>query len=73
LGAAEENETDSAGLNFRQAKTRVIAEFEKRYLSGVLSAAGGNVTKAAQLVGKERRAFGRLLKKHDIDKSVYCR
>ena len=50
-----------------------VAEFERRYLASILSAAAGNVTKAASLVGKERRAFGRLLKKHDIDKSAYSR
>ena len=50
----------------------MINEFEARYLTSVLSAARGNVTKAAMLVGKERRAFGRLLKKHQIDKTIYC-
>jgi len=39
----------------------------------VLSASRGNVTKAASMVGKERRAFARLLKKHDIDKLAYLR
>lgn len=78
-GAAERHDgahwsaTDSAALTFKQAKTRAIAEFERRYLTDVLSTARGNVTKAAMLVGKERRAFGRLLKKHDIDKTAYCR
>jgi two-component system response regulator GlrR len=62
-----------APLDFKRAKTLAIAEFEKRYLAEVMSAAGGNVTKAASLVGKERRAFGRLLKKHEIDKTIYCR
>jgi DNA-binding NtrC family response regulator len=70
---AQSSTADSAVLNFRQAKTRAIQEFERRYLADVLSAARGNVTKAARLVGKERRAFGRLLKKHDIDKATYCR
>jgi DNA-binding NtrC family response regulator len=59
-------------LSFRQAKSRAIAEFEKRYLADILSSVHGNVTKAAMLVGKERRALGRLLKKHGIDKTVYC-
>lgn len=59
-------------LNFRRAKDRAIAEFERRYLSDVLSAAYGNVTRAAGMVGKERRAFGRLLKKHDIDRAQYA-
>ncbi len=67
--AAAEN---LSALNFREAKTRAIAEFERRYLTDVLAAALGNVTKAANMVGKERRAFGRLLKKHAIDKSAYA-
>jgi two-component system, NtrC family, response regulator GlrR len=70
--AAQRSEPVSAIPNFRQAKARVIAEFEKRYLADVLAAARGNVTRAAMLIGKERRAFGRLLKKHAIDKTAYC-
>jgi DNA-binding NtrC family response regulator len=62
-----------AVLDFKRAKNLAIAEFEKRYLADVLSAAHGNVTKAANLVGKERRAFGRLLRKHGIDKTIYGR
>jgi DNA-binding NtrC family response regulator len=64
---------DLSRLTFQQAKDLAIAQFEKRYLAEVLSASRGNVTKAASMVGKERRAFGRLLKKHDIDKSAYLR
>jgi two-component system, NtrC family, response regulator GlrR len=76
--AAAENEAeptngDLARLTFKQAKDLAIAQFEKRYLAEVLSASRGNVTKAASMVGKERRAFGRLLKKHDIDKLAYLR
>lgn len=52
--------------DFKTAKNRVIKEFESRYLADALSAAGGNVTKAASLAGKERRAFGKLLKKHGL-------
>ena len=69
--AAGPIETGSKAASFKQAKTRAIAVFEKRYLTDVLSVARGNVTKAAKMVGKERRAFGRLLKKHDIDKTMY--
>jgi hypothetical protein len=31
-----------------------------------MKAAGGNVTHAARLAGKERRAMGKLLKKHGL-------
>jgi transcriptional regulator with GAF, ATPase, and Fis domain len=57
--------------NFSQAKSRAIANFEQFYLAEALTKAGGNVTKAASLVGKDRRAFGKLLKKHNMDKNLY--
>lgn len=56
---------------FSEAKSHVIARFEQCYLSEVLAKAQGNVTKAAKLAGKERRAFGKLLKKYCLDKSLY--
>jgi DNA-binding NtrC family response regulator len=55
----------SAGA-FRAAKAQAIEVFEREYLSRLLTQAGGNVTLAAKRAGKERRAFGRLLKKHGI-------
>lgn len=56
---------------FLQAKTRTIAEFEKSFLSWALAQAQGNVSLAAKQAGKERRAFGKLLKKYDIDAGQY--
>jgi DNA-binding NtrC family response regulator len=58
-------------LGFRQAKERVIAEFERAFLVQALAKSRGNVSAAARLVGKERRAFGKLLKKHGIDRAQY--
>jgi hypothetical protein len=40
-------------------------------LNRVLELTAGNVTKAAKIAGKERRAFGRLLKKYKVDKTGY--
>ena len=60
-----------AGAKFGDAKLRAIAEFERQYLLSMLAAADGNVTHAAKLSGKERRTFGKLLKKHGIEKSHY--
>jgi len=53
---------------FNEVKTMVISQFEKKYLTRTLREAGGNVTLAAKKAGKERRAFGKLLKKHGITK-----
>lgn len=63
--------TNIALTDFNEAKNHVISAFEKNYLTKALTKAQGNVTKAAKLVGKERRAFGKLLKKHGVDKYFY--
>lgn len=54
-------------LGFQRAKAVVVAEFEKSFISQALAESGGNVSAAARMVGKERRAFGKLLKKYGID------
>jgi DNA-binding NtrC family response regulator len=53
---------------FQHAKAEAVRLFERNYVLNALRRAGGNVTHAAQLAGKERRAFGKLLKKHGIDR-----
>jgi DNA-binding NtrC family response regulator len=50
----------------RHAKGQFVSEFEKNYLCALLAQAGGNVTLAARQAGTERRALGKLLKKHGI-------
>ncbi|HEY6362758.1 MAG TPA: sigma-54 dependent transcriptional regulator [Vicinamibacterales bacterium] len=57
-----------APTDYRAAKARALAEFESAYLSQALAAAHGNVTVAARMAGKERRSFGKLLRKHGIDR-----
>ncbi len=42
-------------------------QFEKSYISNILSLTGGNVSKAAKLAGKYRSDFYDLLKKHDLN------
>jgi DNA-binding NtrC family response regulator len=53
-------------LSLKIAKDRAIAQFECKYLSEVLYRCKGNISQAAQVAGKERRTFQRLLKKHRI-------
>jgi DNA-binding NtrC family response regulator len=62
-------QTDSEH-NFREARARVVATFEKDFLEEMLRRASGNVTQAAQLAGKDRRVFGRMMKRHNIRHSV---
>ena len=59
---------DSGFRRFQVAKAEAVRLFEQDYLQRALRQAEGNVTRAAQMVGKERRAFGKLLKKHGIER-----
>jgi DNA-binding NtrC family response regulator len=50
------------------AKSKVLDQFARRYLAGLMDQAGGNVTHAARVAGKDRRALGKLLKKYGLDR-----
>jgi two-component system response regulator GlrR len=56
-----------AAISFRQARQQAIDRFERLYLEQTLREHGGNITRAALAAGKDRRAFGRLVKKHGVD------
>jgi two-component system response regulator GlrR len=51
---------------FSAAKNRLIQDFERNFVIWALEQSGGNVTAAARKAGKERRSFGRLVKKYGI-------
>ncbi len=55
-----------AALDFRSAKNKAIADFERTYLARLLQRTHGNISAAARLAKKERRAFGKLLKKYGM-------
>lgn len=57
--------------SFNEAKNNVINHFEKQYLTWLISKSDGNVSQAADKAQKERRALGKLLKKHGINPSQY--
>jgi len=61
----------SGDASFQTMKMKVIAEFERSYLSDLLSTHQGNISKAARAAKKERRAFQRLLMKHGLDRRVF--
>lgn len=56
---------------FREAKARAISTFEREYLLQAIRSSHGNIAAAARIAGKERRAFGRLLQKHNIDATSF--
>lgn len=65
--ASVEPDSESSLQEFREARSRAIEAFEKRYVEELLQKHQGNVTRAALEAGKDRRAFGRLKKKYRIE------
>jgi DNA-binding NtrC family response regulator len=55
---------------FQRAKAAAVEEFERSYIARALTESRGNVSAAARLSGKERRAFGKLMKKHGLGKPL---
>jgi transcriptional regulator with GAF, ATPase, and Fis domain len=51
---------------FRLSKDAVIDSFERSYLSQLLEAAGGNMSKAARMAGMDRMYLHRLVQKHGL-------
>jgi len=58
----------SVSGGFRQARAQAIAIFEKLYVEDLLRTCQGNITRAAREAQKDRRAFGRLVKKYQIER-----
>lgn len=75
-GLVEEEAADGqllqAGVDsLRGIKTRLVSEFERKYIERALQATGGNVSAAARMSGKNRRALVELMRKHEISPEVY--
>ena len=59
--------TEKEPLSLKEAKQRVVEEFEKRYISDLLTIYNGNISKAALAAKKHRRAFLYLIQKYGIE------
>lgn len=60
-------------LPFAAAKARSIAEFERNYVSNLLTRTNGNLSEAARLAGKDRSRLGRLVKSGRISTVLSAR
>lgn len=67
------SDLDRRRESLQEAKAKEIARFEKNYIQGVLSICKGNITRAAQVAQKNRRAFWQLIQKHEIDVNRFKR
>ena len=53
-------------LPFKIAKDAAVDSFERQYLSSLLAAAQGNMSKAARMAGMDRMYLHRLVQKHGL-------
>lgn len=66
-----QSQPDRTDDTLQAAKSRAIQEFEHSYLSNLLAANNGNVSRAAQAAGKDRRALQRMIRKHGLASSSF--
>ena len=71
LGLAGVRLVEHGKASFQKGRSQVIEDFERNYLEEMLRNSGGNVTRAALAAGKDRRVFGRLMKRYNIDRRAY--
>ncbi|KAF0813704.1 Transcriptional regulatory protein GlrR [Andreprevotia sp. IGB-42] len=57
--------------SFNLAKARAVERFERNYIERLLLASEGNITHAARIARKNRRAFFELIRKHQIDATLF--
>lgn len=53
---------------FHEVKEQVIGEFERTYLTRLIAAAGGNMSKAARQASVDRTTLYRLMEKHGLQR-----
>jgi two-component system response regulator GlrR len=67
IGLPVDDQKSEAPRSLQEMKARVVADFEKKYIQDLLLAHRGNISRAAQVARKNRRAFWELIRKHQID------
>lgn len=56
---------------FQTMKARVVQSFERSYIESILRSTNGNITEAARVAGKNRRALFELIRKHEITPAAF--
>src|SRR5216117_1455376 len=67
--AAEAEDVD-ADDGYYAARGRLLAKFDRRYLTRVVLRAGGNLSKAARMARVDRTTFYRLMERHGLQRNL---
>jgi len=72
-GQAEATTFGATYMNdpYHVAKDKLVAHFEKEYLTRLASRAGGNMSRAARMAGIDRTTLYRLMEKHELRRDEY--
>ena len=73
VATCNEKLLESGKVTFAEEKKRAVEAFEQSFVQHLLNYTNGNITRAASLCGKERRAFGKLVKKYNIERPMEFR
>ena len=73
LASASDARLSEDRPSLRESKRLLVDAFEREYLARLMVESGGNVTKAARVAKKDRREFGKLLKKHGLSAKDFAR
>lgn len=65
--------TVDSSQGYHDARDRVVAEFERRYVTDLVNRAGGNMSEAARIAGVDRTTLYRLIEKHDLERDTILR
>ncbi len=71
-GSSQLSHIDSSEA-YHEARDRVVAEFERRYVTDLVNRAGGNMSEAARIAGVDRTTLYRLIEKHDLERDTILR
>ncbi len=61
---------DPAGEKYHVARDRILADFERSYLSWLLDRVGANMSRAAKVAGVDRTTLYRLMEKHGLQRDT---
>ena len=53
-------------LPYREAKVKIMGQFNTAYIAKLLTKTGGNVTRVARLCGLERQSLQQVMKKYGV-------
>ena len=68
LGALDDSA--DTGESYYEARDRLLARFDRRFLTRVVVRAGGNLSKAARLAKVDRTTFYRLMSRHGLQRNL---